>query len=423
MHANSGSPKSGPHPGNGSRGQALPLVALAIVALLGVSSLVVDEGFWAYEQRMAQAAADSAAIAGANELPYVASSPNPVPALALRDAGNNGFTNVPGTNDLVTVNNPPLSGNFNGNNNAVEVIITKQQTASLSRIFNGHPPVVSGRAVALRGTATRNCLYGLGTGTAIVANNATMYMPNCGIISNGNFLSNNSTITANSIGYVGSNQNPHGSVYPEGQPLPASPAVDPCPSISGCAYLKANPPTSLPCVTDPYGGHSSYNYNDVPGLTLAPGRYCGGVNINGGPFPVTFQAGGIFDFEYGLNSNGVAELDGNGVTLYVENNSFNINGNPIMNLVAPSTGNYQGMLYFQPSTNSGGLTLNSGIAGPAGSFAGMVYAPNGQVTLNGSITTWALVAAQTILLNSSSQVNVPSAAFPGATTRPASLVE
>jgi hypothetical protein len=411
-----------------SRGQALPLVAFAIIALLGVSSLVVDEGYWAYEQRMAQAAADSAAIAGANELPYVTTTPNPVPLMARNDAALNGFANVSGTNNLVTVNNPPVvSVPYGGNNNAVEVIITKQQTASLSGIFRGRPPVVSGRAVALRGTAIRNCLYGLGTGTAITVNSGTtIYMPNCGIISNGNFLNNGGTITANSIGYVGSNQNPHGGVYPEGQPLPASPAIDPCPSIPGCAYLKANPPTSLPCLTDPYGGHQNYNYNDAPGLTLQAGRYCGSVNINGGPYAVTF-APGTYDFDNGFNDNGVSELDGNGVTFYINGGAVTLNGSSttVMNLVAPSSGYWQGVLFFQPSTNSNSFNdnISGGASGPSGSFAGMIYLPSANFTLDGTFTTWALVAAQTITLNSNSQVNVPSASFPGATTRPASLVE
>ena len=51
------------------RGQILPVVALAIVALLGISAFAIDVGFAYYAKRQLQSATDAAALAGAQDLP------------------------------------------------------------------------------------------------------------------------------------------------------------------------------------------------------------------------------------------------------------------------------------------------------------------------------------------------------------------
>src|ERR671931_2225838 len=51
------------------RGQALVLMVLLMVALLGLATLVVDVGSWFRSQRQLQSTADAAALAGAQALP------------------------------------------------------------------------------------------------------------------------------------------------------------------------------------------------------------------------------------------------------------------------------------------------------------------------------------------------------------------
>jgi hypothetical protein len=55
----------------GERGQILPIVVLALLALLGVSAFAIDVGFAYYGKRQLQAATDAAALAGAQDLPNV----------------------------------------------------------------------------------------------------------------------------------------------------------------------------------------------------------------------------------------------------------------------------------------------------------------------------------------------------------------
>ncbi|MCJ7583317.1 MAG: pilus assembly protein TadG-related protein [Anaerolineales bacterium] len=114
------------------RGQALILIVLAIVGMIGLVALAIDGGNVFSNRRSAQNAADSAALAGA-----LARVKNPdlppadlstlVSTVARARAADNNFT----TDALnrVDVNNPPIagcsgaSGPYAGNNEYIQVII------------------------------------------------------------------------------------------------------------------------------------------------------------------------------------------------------------------------------------------------------------------------------------------------------------
>jgi Flp pilus assembly protein TadG len=91
------------------RGQAVVLSVLALVALLGMSALVLDVGNWFRTKRRLQATADAAALAGAHQLPNNASAAQ---AMAMDYANKNGgdvaaanitITSTFTTNDTITV--------------------------------------------------------------------------------------------------------------------------------------------------------------------------------------------------------------------------------------------------------------------------------------------------------------------------------
>jgi putative Flp pilus-assembly TadE/G-like protein len=60
--------------GRRERGQILPIVALALVALLGISAFAIDVGYAYYAKRQLQSATDAAALAGAQDLPTAATA-------------------------------------------------------------------------------------------------------------------------------------------------------------------------------------------------------------------------------------------------------------------------------------------------------------------------------------------------------------
>jgi hypothetical protein len=378
----------------GERGQVLPIVALALVVLLAAAAMAVDVGYLRYMQRVQQSAADSAAIAGANELAYPAA--NDVTSAAKADAAANGFTDN-GSNIVVTVNNPPGSGPYAGNTSAVEVTVSAQHGMFFERILGVAAKSVTARAVAVFGNANGagNCIYALNSD--IDMNSATIHAPSCGIISNGIMNLNSDNITAASIGAVGA-ISVNSSTFPEAAPAHAVAAIDPCPTIAGCAYLAANPPATSPCT------YSNVNLNSWTG-TLNPGVYCQSVNMNSAT--VTFQPG-LYVFTNGVSANSTT-MTGNGVTFYIAASSFNANS-CTFNLTAPSTGNTAGILLFQPASNVSSANLNS--SGGTG-VQGAIYLPKGTLTTNSTFDTWLLIVAGDIHMNSSS-VNVPAnSSFPG----------
>src|SRR5690242_21954241 len=92
------------------RGQAVVLMVLALVVLLGRAALVLDVGNWFRDKRRLQGTADAAALAGAQQLPTNASGAQ---SMAMSYANQNGgdvaaaditVTSVYQTNDTIEVN-------------------------------------------------------------------------------------------------------------------------------------------------------------------------------------------------------------------------------------------------------------------------------------------------------------------------------
>jgi hypothetical protein len=381
----------------------LPLVAVAIVAELALASMAVDVGTARSQQRVEQTAADSAALAGAVASSY-STSTAVITAAAQADAASNNFTNgVSGV--TVTVNVPPLAGSYAGVAGAVEVVVSQPQSIHFG-IFGRPTTSVSARAVAQLSTANRNCMIALDSSSsaAITVNGGTITMPKCSIVSDGGFLLNGQgTINAASIGYNASsgitlnNEN-----FTSATPAPSVPATDPCPTVPGCAYLTATPPTSGSCA-------SQTTFNSSSTITVSPGKYCSQVLFEGGG-PVVFNPG-VYDFQSGFTNNNAPSMTGTGVTFYMQGGSGIVGSNTVVNLSAPTSGNTQGVLLYQPASNNSQFILN-GSSG--GNWAGMTYLPSAEIIVDGGkVTTSMLLVADDFLFNSNSAVNVPTSAFPG----------
>src|SRR5262245_44061548 len=136
------------------RGTVTVLVAVCLVALLGVVALALDGGALMTERRHAQATADAAALAAACDLYdnyWTNSGADPsgtAASSALATAAANGYTND-GVTSRVTVNIPPQSGFYAGVRGYVEVLTEFEYPRSFSNIFANGPIKVTARAVAL----------------------------------------------------------------------------------------------------------------------------------------------------------------------------------------------------------------------------------------------------------------------------------
>jgi hypothetical protein len=134
-------------------GVVAPAVALSLVAVVGITAIVMDGGINLTERRQAQATADAAALAAAEVL-YVnypkqkGNGPkDEAVAAALALAAGNGYTND-GVRSSVSVRIPPTTGPYAGRPGFAEVVVTFQQTRTFSRIFGSNDIPVVSRAVA-----------------------------------------------------------------------------------------------------------------------------------------------------------------------------------------------------------------------------------------------------------------------------------
>jgi hypothetical protein len=372
-------------------GQALVAATFGLVALLGATGLAIDMGYLRYQKRLQQSAADSAALAGASEILFGAARVSPA---AKEDASLNGFTDGV-KNVTVIVHHAPTSGPNAGNNNAVEVIVSVVQPTFFMRIFGVNSTTLTARAVAmLGGNGIKNCMYALIGGTGI-DNTGNVDVPNCGIMDDQN-LTGGAHITAASI-YV------HGA---GGVPPAVSGIVQAADPLS---YLIA-PGTGGGCLKGKVIGSTPTKGNPNPAPTqakLLPGLYCNGISVTG-KADVTLNPGTyVVTGGGGISFGGTGTVTGNAVTFYVTGggNSVSFAAGEDVNLVAPTTGSFAGILFFQHSTDTTGAT----ITGAAGSkFQGALYFPGATLTVNGGGTGAAYMVLVAKSLNLNTNLSFPS---------------
>src|SRR5512134_3850707 len=111
------------------RGQALILIALALVGLLGMAGLAVDGGNVFNDRRKAQNAADAAALASA----YMRIKGGDWVGAALEAAAENGYNND-GIHNVVVLYSPPSDGPHKGDIEYLQIIITSHVKTYISRV-------------------------------------------------------------------------------------------------------------------------------------------------------------------------------------------------------------------------------------------------------------------------------------------------
>jgi hypothetical protein len=359
-------------------GQALifGVVALGLL-LIGFTGLGIDIGYMRYEKRLQQSAADNTALAGAAEIPF---GPSFVGAAGKHGATLDGFTDG-ADNVTVTVNNPPESGPHSGDPNYVEAYVAKVQPTYFMKALGITTQTVTARAVAYYGTGiTNSCIFtlgspGSGTEGITASGNPTLNAPNCGIDDNGDLTTNgaNLEITAGSVGIVGTDTN-HGGGNVTPKPITGiAPIGDPLASLTP------------PAVGSPINFNSN---NIIPGSTYKS------ISINNGT--VNFPAG-TYVVNGSMKINGNATVTGTGVTFYITNGgSLTINGTATVQLSAPNSGSFAGILFYQDPNDTSSAKIN----GTSSSiFQGALYFPKASLDFRGTGTTFNSDAAYTVIVS------------------------
>jgi len=370
-------------------GQAFILTTAGLLCLLGFVGFAADMGMLLRAKLIMQTAADAAAIAGAAELNYKGTLDQwggSVSAAAKAAATQNGVTDgVKGA--TVTVNNPPAGGSHTGSG-YVEVIASQSQPTIFMQLFQSGKPTVAARAVAGL-PSSHACLYTLkASGTGILANGSlTISLPGCAIYDNSAdstqamLLNGSGSLTAKSIGVVGHVLKNGGFATTPTPVTGIAPVTDPL------SYL--SPPNSGTCSANPnINGSGTYNLNAgcYNGLTINGSAT---VNLNAG----TYYINGALTF------NGSGTISGTGVMFYTTGASV-FNGSQTLNLAAPTSGTYNGILFFQSRSVGTSVIFNGS---NSSSLKGILYYPAAQLTMNGSSSTnlYTSIVASSCLFNGS----------------------
>jgi Flp pilus assembly protein TadG len=394
-------------------GQALVLVALSLVAILGFAGLAIDVGQLRYTQLRLQTAADAAALAAAMEIQQCGGTSN---CSAMQNAAKsavteNGLSSPTilaqcaaggGTGLALTINNGPCAlgakdPNYN-NTKFTEAVLSQQQPMFFARVLGIGSLAVSARAEAALG-ASKVCLGILNptASQALLLNGSASLTSSCGIVVDS---SSSTALLANgSVKLTAPFIHVHG-----GDLLNGSPSISPAP-ITGVGSMP-DPLADLPVPTiGSCGTTSSSPFTGSPTQALVsssqtavfnPGRYCGGITINGSA-TATFNPG-LYIVDGSMIVNGGDTVSGSGVTFYFSSGSLTMNGSSNANLIAPTTGTYAGILIFQSSTDTNSVIVNGNSKSV---WQGTLYAPGAQLILNGgsNLAAYTIVIVNTVIVN------------------------
>lgn len=375
---------------SGEKGAILALVAVMLPTLIGLGALVVDVGSWYFSKRKLQTVADVAAVAGAIAMKSGHKDAATINSYATHDAALNNFVVTSGK--TLTINNPPLSGSYAGNNKAIEAIVQSTSPSYFLKLFLANAPQISARSVTLVGSSASACMVSLGSSTNIsLTGISVVTAPLCSIYSNGTGSSSikgngGAVIVADSVSAVG--------------------------GISGASIVALNgTTTNAPAISDPLStlampvvGACNYTNYTVSGfgsiVTLNPGVYCGGIKVTSAAI-VTMNPGTYIMNGGTFTIGGQATLTGVGVSIVLTSTtgsgypSVSINGGAIVALTAPTSGSLAGILFYSDRNTPSNTT--SSIGGLAQIFNGILYFPSTQLALSGNKVSLGLASCLQVI--------------------------
>lgn len=399
------------------KGQAIILIAFAIVALIGFAALAIDGGRVLSDRRHAQNAADTAAYAAA--LAKIKSQD--YSQAGKNRAVTNGYDNN-GTSNIVEVNLCSDAGvscvlptgeapadyirvkitshvqtifarvlGIQQLTNRVQAV-AKATTPVISSWFNGKALVSTMEGCKGENGDPNNPFTVGGNGTTIVNNSGIFVNSACSVafVDNGN---SNLVTTTQGTCVVGGIQSGVNGVTP--------PPVGHCGTqIDINNYVLPNPEEDGYCDQPGTITGSNGDYVATPGyfnktgnktfpdvspsgtLKLQKGVYCfyNGISLNAN-----------WEITTDLDENGSHDSATEGVFFYVPGGDITFNGSSTLDLHAIDSNDYpstiQKYLFYVPLTNSANVT----ITGNNGSvYTGTVLAPTSHCTLDGSGNTFSL---------------------------------
>ncbi|TIV72391.1 MAG: hypothetical protein E5V89_05690 [Mesorhizobium sp.] len=378
---------------SGEGGNVAIIFALTLPIVVGGAGLGVETSYWYYSSLKLQATADAAAYAGALEK-IAGSDTAAITTAATQSASDNGL----GTG-TITVHTPPTSGP-NTANKAVEVILNQNLDRMFTSIFSQSKVPEQARAVALITDGAYGCMEALNQSASqavLFSGSTTVKLSGCVIASN--------SIADDAIKTQGSASLKADCLVSVGGMVLNNPVTTVCKSPITKSLPVADPFSSLP--TPAASSQCSKVNGSKTSQTLQAGTYCNGMDLKGN---VALSSGTyVVQGDFKINAGAVVTCAApcTGVTIYMAgSNSVSMNGNATVNLSAPTSGTYSGVLFYGDRT---GTTAQSTFNGTADSLlTGAIYFPRQQVNYLGNfsgINGCTQVVADTIQWSGNSTIN------------------
>lgn len=347
------------------------LAGIMLPVLIGFGALAVDLGHSRTVQVRLQSAADAAALAASQKLPNLAAARAAALDLASKNVPTN-YGTVTRTTDVVFGTYDETTKAFTATTtNPTAVQVTAGRTTAtgnapptfFARVLGSQSGDVSTRAIAYRNFPPY-CVIVLDPSTVnalSISGNGTFQVPNCGVQVNSGHnkaasAGNSTTVTARNFCLVGGYNG----------------TFSPTPTTN-CAAL-ADPLSSLP---DPAGLTASC----APAVAAVPGTYCGSIAISSA---VTLAPGDYYFKNATVTIGSGANITGAGVTWFFDaNSSLTVTSNADVNLSAPSSGPYSGIVMYQsrsaPTNNVMSMTGGANFI-----LDGTIYMPKANLQLTGN---------------------------------------
>ena len=369
---------------NDERGNALIIMGAALPLLMGAAGLANDTIEWALWKRQLQRAADSAAIAGVYDRIIHDGSTGNVSAAVDDDLGRHNHTNIGLLGGFPQVDYPA------GTNwtNPVRVNLALQKELGFSSLFLSSPPTISAQATAATVATGVYCVVSLveTSDTGINASGNGDINLGCGMITNSTSLTaaiatGSSTVDATPVAAVGDIQDSDNWGGAELLPFTVK-QEDP--------YAGVDVPSFSPC-KGPSNAIKISNPGTTVDRTADTGVQCvSGIDVNG-----TLKLGSAtYVIDGGIFSAGSqAKISCTHCTIILTNSdagsapigTVDINGGAQINMSAPNSGTYDGILFYQDRRAQESTTIVNKINGNSLSLMeGAFYFPNQQLQINGT---------------------------------------
>jgi hypothetical protein len=396
------------HCGN-RRGQTAILFTLMLVPILGMVGLVVDVGWAYYRFQAAQAAADAAASAAGvaasaaaggggatcsthgvtcNASQYTCPANPPNPPVTNFDTGclyakANGFSTA-GRQKVTLQSGVGAAPTASGVTISYWVVarVSERIPQLFSSVLGFHNTVITARATTgTRDASAGGCVITLNPtkDNSLVASGGAGITSGCGVFVNSNSAQ---AVNLNGGGFITTT------------PPAKTQIVGNC---NGCGGITPAPQTGVGSMTDPFADlapptvgtcKTAINLGSHDKQTIDPGTYCGGISLGAQSQlklnPGVYVLKASSPTGWALDLGAQTTLTGTGVSIYIQSGGVNMSGGASVSLTAPSSGSWQGILFYQDRSD----TVASTLVGQADQLMnGVLYFPKANLTYTGGSAT------------------------------------